>query len=110
MSKKKKDPYEEAKEQGTTLESFVIYQRISAFTTAYQPCEEERATNIFNEAKLRDLFKAWPCSLGDPLGIYLEQLETSGFKLTISSSGEMVIFTTEKMVGSKILALTNEQL
>ncbi len=103
MSKKKNDTYDDAKEEGTSLEAFVLPQRIDAFVDAYQPSTENIATNTFNETKLRNFFKAWPCSLGDPLSIYLDRLKEHGFNLAVSISGDLAIFTVEKNVSSKVL-------
>lgn len=102
MAKKKTDTYEEAKEQGTSLDAFVIPQRIRAFADAYEPCQERLATESFDETRLRNFFKAWPTSLGDPLTLYLDALECHGFKLQVGRSGELSIFVVEKMVGDAI--------
>lgn len=101
MSKKrKKDVYDEAEREGTTLADFVIPQKVTAFIDAYQPVEHQRmATVVFDEAKLRQFFKAYPCSLGDPLTIYLTRLEMEGFRMMVSDMNEPVIFVTEKRVG-----------
>lgn len=101
---KKKDPLEGAEEMGTTLEDFVIEQKITAFTNAYECCEVEKfATKVFDETKLRAFFKAYPCSLGDPLTIYLNRLEAAGFVMRVSMMEEPAIFVMEKAVGGMAL-------
>lgn len=98
---KKKDPLEGASEQGTTLADFVIEQKITAFEEAYQPCEVEKlASKWFDETKLRTFFKAYPCSLGDPLTIYLDRLHDKGFRMKVGAMEEPVIFVTEREVGN----------
>lgn len=99
MAKKKQDAYEEAKEQGTTLDAFVIPQRVKAFAETYQPCQEKIATETFDETRLRNFFKAWPTGLGDPLSIYLGMLESYQFRLTVGRTGDLAIFVTERIVG-----------
>ncbi len=98
---KKDDLVDEEK----SIEAFVIPQRASAFIEAYQPCAEKMATETFDETRLRNFFKAYPLSLGDPLAIYLDMLAVAGFRLKISSSGDLAIFVTEKIVNSKSLTL-----
>lgn len=101
---KKRDPLEGASEQGTTIEDFVIPQKVEAFCEAYQQVEHERlATQIFDETKLRTFFKAYPCSLGDPLTVYLKRLENHGYKMQVSTMNEPAIFVTEKRVGGLAL-------
>ena len=103
---KKKDPLEGAEDQGTKLEDFVIEQKITAFKEAYQPVPVSLATKVFDEIKLRTFFKAYPCSLGDPLTIYLNRLEDAGFRMVAGESDEPVIYVTEKdMSGAGVLAL-----
>lgn len=93
---KKKDPLEGASEQGTTLADFVLEQKITAFVEAYQPCDEKVASKWFDETKLRTFFKAYPCTLGDPLTIYLNRLEDKGFKMKVGAMEEPVIYVTER--------------
>lgn len=102
MAKKKTDPYDEAKEQGTTLEAFIMPQKVEAFKDAYQPCAENLATEIFDETRLRNFFKAWLTSLGDPLVLYLRDLEDAGFKLRVGRIGEPAIFVTERNFSSSV--------
>ena len=72
---KKEDPYKDAKEQGTSIMEFIIPQKVRAFCSYYSPATEYNSSNSFNETQLRDFFKAWPTSLGDPLEEYLTMLE-----------------------------------
>lgn len=103
MSKKNKDILEEAKKEGTTLYDFVITQKVDAFVSAYLPVNNPRAdTQYFDETKLRQFFKAYPCTLGDPLTIYLSLLEQEGFYMKVSTMNEPAIFVTEREVGDAI--------
>lgn len=95
---KKKDPYEGAEEHGTTLMDFIIPEKVRAFADAYNPCADEKmATKWFDDARLRAFFKAYVCSLGDPLNIYLEMLEPYGFRMKVGAMDEPVIFVTENV-------------
>lgn len=97
MFKRKKEDIEEQEKQGTTLEDFVVPQKVRAFSEAYEGVDDERmATDIFDDARLRQFFKAYPNSMGDPLTIYLDRLEDNGFRLQVSATGEPAIFVTEK--------------
>ncbi len=100
MARKKIDPMDEVEVQKATLEDFVIPQKVDAFCEAFQPVEQERlSTQQFDETRLRTFFKAYPCTLGDPLTIYLDRLEQKGFKMRVSLMNEPAIFVTEKAVG-----------
>ena len=58
--KKKKDVYEEAEREGTTIEDYIIPQKVQAFIDAYEPVAQQKfATTIFDETKLRAFFKAY---------------------------------------------------
>nr|WP_288282213.1 hypothetical protein [uncultured Prevotella sp.] len=104
MGHKKKDVFEEAKEEGASLEDFVIPQKIDAFVDAFQPVEgESAATLFFDETKLRTFFKAYPTKLGDPLTIYLSRLEDKGFVMKVGMMNEPAIFVTERAVGGMTL-------
>lgn len=96
MAKKNNDPTKGAEEQGTTLEDFVIPQKLDAFSEAYEPVDESMATEIFDDARLRQFFKAYPCSLGDPLVIYLARLNDMGYFMHVSATGEPAIFVVER--------------
>ena len=100
MGRKKKDIYEDSEREGTTIEDFVIPQKIDAFIEAYQPVDVERlATQVFDETRLRTFFKAYPCSLGDPLTVYLTRLEQAGYNMQVSLMNEPAIFVSEKKIG-----------
>lgn len=102
---KKKDPLEGAEEQGTKLEDFVIEQKISAFINTYQPCSAALSTKTFNETALRTFFKAYPCTLGDPLTIYLNMLEQEGYVMGVDYMDEPAIFVCEKATEVGLLEL-----
>lgn len=81
-----------------TLDDYIVPQRVTAFNEAYAPATEDMATAAFGEAQLRDFFQAWVNNLGDPLTIYLDRLESLGFRLKVSRSGHLAIFVTNKEV------------
>ena len=80
------------------LEDYVIKEKVSAFRRCYEPCNEFDANcEQFDEAKLRDFFKATVCGLGDPLKIYIEDLKYAGFQMEVSiATGEPSIFARKK--------------
>jgi len=100
MARKKKDPTEGAAE-GTTLEDYVLPQKVTAFSAYWKPCDDPRiATEKFGEIKLREFFKAYPCSLGDPLEIYLTMLENEGYHLRVDiGMNEPVLYVIERESG-----------
>lgn len=80
------------------LSDYVIEEKVSAFVRGYQPCNEfDPGYESFDEAQLRDFFKATVCGLGDPLKLYIEDLKLAGFQMNISvATGEPTIFAVRK--------------
>lgn len=116
MGRKKKkllfDDYEEyedsepSAEQGAAddmpkvhLCDFVITEKVSAFVRAYDPCDEfDAGAERFDDGRLREYFKAYVCALGDPLGLYLEDLKMAGFRMETSLvTGDPCIFAKLKL-------------
>ena len=59
-----------------SLRDFVIPEKVSAFVHTYEPCDEfDAGAERFDDARLREYFKAYVCGLGDPLALYLEDLK-----------------------------------
>ncbi|MBQ7683471.1 MAG: hypothetical protein IJT48_03185 [Bacteroidaceae bacterium] len=81
-----------------SLRDFVVEQKISAFINGYAPCKEgDTGYEQFDDARLREVFKAYVCGLGDPLKLYVEDLQTAGFQMTCSMlTGEPCIFARRK--------------
>jgi hypothetical protein len=81
-----------------SLRDFVVEQKISAFIHGYAPCKEgDTGYEQFDDARLREVFKAYVCSLGDPLKLYLDDLSMAGFQMTCSMlTGEPCIFARRK--------------
>lgn len=81
-----KDPRE------TLRDLFVIEQKIDAFCDSFEPADDELAPDMdirsFNDSALRKYFNAYPKTIGDPLVIYIEDLEVRGFKFKTSSLGD----------------------
>jgi len=78
------------------LSDYVIPEKVAAFVRAYKPCNEfDAGCEPFDEARLRDFFKATVCGLGDPLKLYIEDLKMAGFRMDVSqTTGELTIFVT----------------
>ena len=64
----------------------------------YAPCREgDDGYEQFDDARLREVFKAYVCSLGDPLALYVEDLQMAGFQMACSmATGEPCIFARRK--------------
>ena len=80
-----------------TLQDFVIPEKIEAFGNQYKPLDHwTEDCEIFNDARLREYFKAIVCPLGDPLSLYLQELGYKGFRMQNDESGEPVIYCRAK--------------
>jgi len=114
MTKKRKkqmdyDDWEDAPDDATVAEAngdafqvhlsdYVIPEKVSAFVRAYKPCDEfDLGCESFDEARLRDFFKATVCGLGDPLRLYIDDLKMAGFRMDVSTTtGEPTIFALRR--------------
>ena len=76
------------------LRDFIVEQKISAFVRSYEPCNEgDAGYEQFDDGRLREVFKAYVCGLGDPLKLYIEDLQMEGFRMDCSmATGEPCIF------------------
>ena len=83
---------------GEKLDSFIIEEKVNAFVHGYQPCDEFTDGAVgFDDAKLRELFKAYVCPLGDPMKLYMEHLKLAGFRMTVSvATGELTMFAVRR--------------
>ena len=80
-----------------TLHDFVIPAKIEAFGNQYDPQNHwTDGCEVFNDARLREYFKAIVCPLGDPLSLYLQELGYKGFHMQNDESGEPVIYCRAK--------------
>lgn len=94
---KKKDVIEMAGEAEVQLIDFVIPSKITAFCSEYKPLDEwQEGCDTFTDYQLRSYFKAVVCPLGDPLALYLQELEYKGFKMKNDVCGEPVIYAMPK--------------
>ena len=76
-----------------TLQDFVIPSKIEAFGKQFEPLDHwTEDCEVFNDARLREYFKAIVCPLGDPLSLYLQELSYQGFRMQNDESGEPVIY------------------
>ncbi len=100
MRKSKKDNYDlidNDDKPEVTLDDFVIPSKITAFCNQYEPQDHwSEGCDMFNDSQLRTYFKAVVCPLGDPLSLYLQELEYKGFKMRNDESGEPVIYCRQK--------------
>ena len=78
------------------LAGLVIVPVVSLVTPKYRPVEEQTfSTEVFNEERLREFFKAYVFPLGDPLKLYLQELAIKGFYMSVSIMGEPAILVEE---------------
>ena len=102
MGNKKKqnniDEVENTEQVQTTLGDFVIPAKIAAFCNQYEPQDHwSEACDTFTDYQLRQYFKAVVCPLGDPLSLYIQELEYRGFKMRTDECGEPVIYCRSKV-------------
>ena len=81
-----------------SLRDFMVPEKVSAFVRDYEPCNEgDDGYEQFDDGRLREVFKAYVCGLGDPLGLYVQDLQMAGFQMEISmATGEPCIFARRK--------------
>ena len=81
------------------LRDFIVEQKISAFVRDYEPCNEgDDGYEQFDDARLREVFKAYVCGAGDPLKVYINDLQMASFRMDISlATGEPCIFARRKI-------------
>lgn len=97
MSKRNQQDYEVSEKVEVTLQDFVIPSKIQAFCNQYQPQDHwTEDCDVFTDSQLRTYFKAVVCPLGDPLSLYLQELEMRGFKMRNDECGEPVIYCRPK--------------
>lgn len=97
MSKRKQQDYEVTEQAEVMLQDFVIPLKIQAFCNQYQPQDHwTEDCDVFTDYQLRTYFKAVVCPLGDPLSLYLQELEMRGFKMRNDECGEPVIYCRAK--------------
>lgn len=98
MSKRKQQDYEVTEQAEVMLQDFVIPSKIQAFCNQYQPQDHwTEDCDVFTDYQLRTYFKAVVCPLGDPLSLYLQELEMRGFKMRNDECGEPVIYCRAKL-------------
>jgi len=88
----------EVEVEKVSLRDFTVPAKVPAFARAYAPCNEgDPGYEQFDDARLREVFKAYVCSLGDPLKLYVEDLQMVGFQMTCSMiTGEPCIFARRR--------------
>lgn len=89
-----KDTDEQSK---VSIEDFVSTHKVIAFCNTYAPSDVEGdGVEVFNDARLRKYFQAYPRNIGDPLNVYLDMLERNKFEMRTSIQGEPAIFCKRK--------------
>lgn len=83
------------------LSDYVIEEKVAAFINTYTPAPDgmddtSEYVETFDDAKLRQYFKAYVCGLGDPLKLYIEDLKMAGFRMQVSVTGKPCIFAIRK--------------
>ena len=82
-----------------SIEDFVSVHKLTAFCTTYQAVDVDNipGVEVFNEARLRKYFQAFPRTIGDPLNWYLDGLARNRFPMRTSSQGEPAIFVRRRV-------------
>lgn len=92
-----KEIEEQEQEAKVSIDDFVSKHKVEAFCLSYIPSETESlATKVFNDAALRKYFQAFPRNIGDPLNVYLDMLESKGYRMRTSIHGEPALFVQER--------------
>ena len=71
---------------------YVIRAKVEAFDRAYSHTDCEHGAEVYDDARLRSFFNAYPTATFDPLVWYTEELTAIGFRMNINLSGEPVFF------------------
>lgn len=83
-----------------SLRDFVIPEKLQAFVRGYVPCNEgDPGYEQFDDSRLREVFKAYVCGLGDPLKLYIEDLKLANPPFVMECSmvtGEPCIFARKR--------------
>ena len=87
----------EVEVEKVSLRDFIVPAKVTAFVHGYAPCHEgDDGYEQFDDARLREVFKAYVCSLGDPLKLYVDDLKMKGFRMQVSVTGKPCIFAIRK--------------
>ena len=83
------------------LSDYKIDEKVAAFQAAYAPAPEgmddtSEYVEVYDDARLRQYFKAYVCGLGDPLKLYIEDLKLAGFRMRVSVTGKPCLFVIRK--------------
>ena len=94
---KKNNNMEQQENNAPRISDFVAEQKVDAFCKRYEPVShQDYDTEVYNEIRLRNFFKADVCPYGDPLTVYLDILEQRGYTMTVSLQDEPVILVKER--------------
>lgn len=92
--------------QRITIEDFVSIHKLVAFCDTFIPADAEGPdVEVFNDARLRKYFQAYPRNIGDPLITYLDMLGKNGYKMRTSMQGEPALFVHRKTEAHQKLLL-----
>lgn len=88
----------ENEDKQATLEDFYIPEKVDAFCRRYAPANVHTfTTEVFNEERLREFFKAYVFPLGDPLKLYVGELKNRGYAMNVTLTGELGIIVKDNM-------------
>lgn len=84
----------------TTLESFFVQQKLDCFVNSFEAVDRVGpGVEMFGDIRLREYFKAYVCTYGDPLKLYLNKLGELGFRMHTSlSTLEPVMYVRRKYI------------
>ena len=92
------DPQPEVEK--VSLRDFIVPEKVQAFVRGYVPCNEgDPGYEQFDDSRLREVFKAYVCGLGDPLKLYIEDLKLANPPFVMECSmvtGEPCIFARKR--------------
>ena len=90
-------PAQTSESKGPSVADFVSALKVDAFVRTFHCADDEfQADEVFDEARLRSYFQAYPRPLGDPLVLYLELLAAQGYTQVTGSMGELILCVTYK--------------
>lgn len=80
------------------LINFYMEDKAAEFIDKYTPCNEQDPLMIrFTDSRLRSYFKAYVCTNGDPMKIYMLRLRLAGFHFSTDITGELVLIVKERI-------------
>lgn len=87
-------------EAQTTLNDFFIQQKLDCFIQSFEAVDKLGINvEMFSDVRLREYFKAYVCTYGDPMKIYLDKLAELGYRMHTSIvTMEPVMYVKRKYI------------